>query len=538
MWTKLAGLVLLAILAVPSALGQTTSFTYQGQLVSAGGPATGTYDFQFRLYDAPTGGTLLGSTLTFDGVSPDPAPLSVSNGLFTVPLDFGNQFPGPPRYLDISVRPHLVGSYTTLTPRQALSPAPYSIFSSAPWAVSGTSVSYTLGNVGIGTATPANRLVVSNPTDNNSLMAIDSGLTAAQFSSLRLNDRGTPLWVVTKNPSNDFSIRESGPALDRLYVAQGGNVGIGTSAPSNLLTVINAAGGDSTVAIDSGLSGGAAQNSVVHFNDRATPVWALNKLTNNDFAIREVGPAVDRLYLAQGGNVGIGSNSPQSKLEVRGDAAGLAVSDASGQEKVYAATGMGGGTGYLQIGNASNQLIDYIGANAAAPPNGLMGVTQPGTTTIHAGLRWTGSAGEMFADVKSFREPNPRRPGTDIAYACIEGPEAAAYVRGTAMLVDGVATVALPIHFQDVTVAEGMTVQLTPRSADSKGLAVVLEAADHFEVRELLGGKGSYAFDWRVEAVRRGYQGYEVIRPTAERMIPASAQHPSTTDAGPPRSDQ
>jgi hypothetical protein len=34
-----------------------TVFTYQGKLGSAGQPANGAHDFQFRLFDAETGGT-------------------------------------------------------------------------------------------------------------------------------------------------------------------------------------------------------------------------------------------------------------------------------------------------------------------------------------------------------------------------------------------------------------------------------------------------------------------------------------------------
>ena len=53
-----------------------TAFTYQGRLTDGGNPAEGAYDFQFRLYDAPSGGNLLG-TVT-------PGDVAVSGGLFTV----------------------------------------------------------------------------------------------------------------------------------------------------------------------------------------------------------------------------------------------------------------------------------------------------------------------------------------------------------------------------------------------------------------------------------------------------------------------
>lgn len=42
------------IVATHTTLGQTTGFTYQGSLRESGGSANGQYDFQFKLFDAPT----------------------------------------------------------------------------------------------------------------------------------------------------------------------------------------------------------------------------------------------------------------------------------------------------------------------------------------------------------------------------------------------------------------------------------------------------------------------------------------------------
>lgn len=96
---------------------QTTEFTYQGQLRDASLPATGAFDLELRLFDVPSGSSPL-ATLQRSNVT-------VSAGLFTVTLDFGAQFPGAARYLEIAVRPAGGGAYTTLAPRQALTSAPY-----------------------------------------------------------------------------------------------------------------------------------------------------------------------------------------------------------------------------------------------------------------------------------------------------------------------------------------------------------------------------------------------------------------------------
>jgi len=113
-------------LAGAQALG--TSFTYQGRLTDAGNPANGPYDLQLALFDAASGGSQVGPTLTRDDIV-------VSDGLFTTSLDFGAVFAGSKRWLELRVRPGAsTGSYLTLAGRQELTPSPNAVFSSAtPW---------------------------------------------------------------------------------------------------------------------------------------------------------------------------------------------------------------------------------------------------------------------------------------------------------------------------------------------------------------------------------------------------------------------
>src|SRR6266480_2035334 len=94
-----AATALAFLLTATSAFAQTSSFTYQGRLTDGGTAANGNYDLQFALFDSASGGTQIGSTQTFNTVS-------VSNGVFSVTLDFGaNSFPGANQFLEISARP-------------------------------------------------------------------------------------------------------------------------------------------------------------------------------------------------------------------------------------------------------------------------------------------------------------------------------------------------------------------------------------------------------------------------------------------------
>jgi hypothetical protein len=100
---------------------QGTAFTYQGRLDADGTPANGSFDLRFGIYDAASGGSPLAGPLTN-------AATGVSNGLFTVALDFGaGVFPGSNRWLEVAVRTNGGGAFTTLTPRQPITASPYAI---------------------------------------------------------------------------------------------------------------------------------------------------------------------------------------------------------------------------------------------------------------------------------------------------------------------------------------------------------------------------------------------------------------------------
>ncbi len=115
----LMSLLCSASLATPT----DTSFTYQGRLKKTGIPVNTTADLTFSLYDAAAGGSQIGLTQTASNIS-------LTDGLLTVDLDFGaSAFDGNGRWLQITARsPAGSGSFTTLTPRQPILPAPYALY--------------------------------------------------------------------------------------------------------------------------------------------------------------------------------------------------------------------------------------------------------------------------------------------------------------------------------------------------------------------------------------------------------------------------
>lgn len=115
----------LSLLPVIAASAQPlgTAFTYQGEVRNAEGPASGHHDLRFRLYDAAVGGAQVGPTLCSDN-------LVLAEGRFAVSLDFGAQFAGQQRFLEIEVREDMGldcsngTGFVTLTPRQLVAAAP------------------------------------------------------------------------------------------------------------------------------------------------------------------------------------------------------------------------------------------------------------------------------------------------------------------------------------------------------------------------------------------------------------------------------
>jgi hypothetical protein len=115
-----------------TALPQGTAFTYHGRLNDHGDPAKGTYDLIFSVFDADTGSNQVGVIVTNTD-------LQIADGLFTATLDFGaGIFTGPERWLEIGVRTNGAGDFTTLNPRQPLTPTPYAIMANTASNLLGT----------------------------------------------------------------------------------------------------------------------------------------------------------------------------------------------------------------------------------------------------------------------------------------------------------------------------------------------------------------------------------------------------------------
>jgi hypothetical protein len=192
---RVCALSLLLFLSLPLAgSGQTNGFTYQGRLNDGGAPATANYDFTFDLYDDVAAGTHIGSTVQKLNVP-------ITNGLFTVTLDFGNQFPGAARFLAIGVRQAGGGGFTNLSPRQPITAVPYAIhaLNPGPPGPPGTPAAIAVGTRRFQTATPTTTLTFLSPALTVNVTSGQAVLVTATITlgtTIAAEASGLRLWIV------------------------------------------------------------------------------------------------------------------------------------------------------------------------------------------------------------------------------------------------------------------------------------------------------------------------------------------------------
>lgn len=158
-------------------------------------------------------------------------------------------------------------------------------------------------------------------------------------------------------------------------------------------------------------------------------------------------------------------------------------------------------------GNANTRASFVIGT----PDHGYFGVfDSAGAAQVELLVNASG-LGVLTADTKNFKVPDPDDPRYDILYACVEGPEAAMYTRGTGRLVNGQTVIDLPDHFLKLANMGTLTIQVTPLD-ECEGL-FCRKGDGQFMVKELRKGTSSIEFDWEVKAVRKGHEDYKAVRP-------------------------
>ncbi len=464
------------------------------------------------------------------------------------------------------------------------------------------------GDVGIGTNDPAGELALGAYLGGTEGSLIDSyerqlvlggdyntGANSGESVKLLIadydNDPGNdiyPIYVEDENNWVHFYLRSLGTIRRTFF---GGEVGIGTNLPSNPLSVAGDADFSGHVGIgDVGVDDpNAALHVVGDDNDGARASLKITTASTNMLLdANEIDTdATAGLYLnansstdvniaTGGGDVGIGTDSPGSKLDVL-TASGTAFKASGGSHGVEGWGSSEGGhfydsddSGYARVGagdfgirakgdEAGAYFYDGDGGSAKAwlgyrddqdrewgiwaegnraggrflygnevgdarlaysQPNGhVYGIWAEGQIggyfVDHQGTYLEVASGPSSTSgngEKNFVQNHPYEEDKVIKYASLEGDEVGTYTRGTARLVAGEARVTLGETFKWVTNPDIGLTAHLTPRGECEGLFIESLSTSEMVVRELHGGTSDIVFDYTVHGLRIGFEESSVVQ--------------------------
>jgi hypothetical protein len=163
--------------------------------------------------------------------------------------------------------------------------------------------------VGVGTASPASKLEIADALPTIRLTDVD---VAGLYSTIEGNAGALVLDADGGNVLASSTIRFRVDNTERMRITSSGNVGIGTTSPTNLLSFQTSSGTNNTSygIIDATTDNPTykAQINLIREDTSGKLGWAF--LTNN------IGSPTERMRIDSTGNVGIGTSSPSRILEV------------------------------------------------------------------------------------------------------------------------------------------------------------------------------------------------------------------------------
>ncbi|WP_162143388.1 tail fiber domain-containing protein [Pseudovibrio exalbescens] len=258
------------------------------------------------------------------------------------------------------------------------------------WTQSGSDIYVTGGNVGIGTASPADTLHVHS-IGATGLKHSRNGIPT-QFMQ-RVSNNGSVDTLITSVDGND----NAGIAID-----ENGNVGIGTTSPTAKLHFAN------------DVAGAGDANMIQLYNDNGGIIYGFG-MQSGGLSYRggahifySADASTEYMRIANSGNLGLGTISPKEELHIKGNAALLVLEGTdhaymeffpdtyAGGRKAY--VGFGGTGENFTIGNEEATGSIILNTSAAGTEflvsdsgNTGVGVSSP-SYKLHVGGQVAGNA--------------------------------------------------------------------------------------------------------------------------------------------------
>ncbi len=290
------------------------------------------------------------------------------------------------------------------------------------------------GNVGVGTTAPVTLFEISKNQNTETKMQVSnanagvaafgsinlyngtsyasfnlfgtgftSSGTAIQNSARLWTDAAQGLSIASSNASGVIRFYAGGATTDNMTINASGNVGIGTTAPSDKLQVeqgnirINAA---TSTAGYLKLYKAGTQVGYLASGGSDNNVWLQATNAAGDLRFQTGGSATERMTITSGGNVGIGTTAPTTPIDIKGPGTGaqFTIEDSTNgtAAQMYLNSSLLSTTPNLNIGFAAgdgaNRAVNFRlnGANVMTVSGSGrvgIGVTNPGNLlSIYDGL--------------------------------------------------------------------------------------------------------------------------------------------------------
>jgi len=323
---KPMALLTLILLMASFAFAVPNTLTFSGKLTDASGnDLTGTYSFNYSIYDSYVNGTLLWNKTNIS-VTTD------SDGIYDVVLEDVNLNFSDQYYVGLSV-----GSDSEMTPRTNLTSVPYTFRANISDSVKDESVSnlsidstddFSFNNIFFSKAYGDNISITGNLSVSGN-MSVDG-------STLFVDATGNRVGIGTTSPSYLLQIANASKAANlsnTLFVnGSSGRVGIGTTSPDNnaklhikgnsseMLAVLENTGGTSILKIITGTT----EDPFIMLQANSGSWWSMgvDQDDSEKFQIAQysaLGMSNQYFTIQTNGNVGIGQTSPNVTLGVSGD---------------------------------------------------------------------------------------------------------------------------------------------------------------------------------------------------------------------------
>lgn len=478
--------VVLAFFAfVSTSVGQSTAFSYQGRLQLSGLPASGNFDIEFSIFDDPLAGNQQGTTQTIPAVP-------VVSGVFTATIDFGlGIFIGPPRYLQIAIKPAgSPGAFTQLNPRTQVLAVPYAMkSSSADTATFATNAGAATNAAQLG-GIPANQYLQTGSAPVVGDIQFTGHVLLAPATPLSKAAGVTPpatLHAINPAPGiTNPSPTNLPPAAVRgdATSTTGTNVGVlGQAYGENGIGVLGAGRGTAGAAV-----------LALHTGTTGETVGLSGEISSPN------GTVLD-LNMPSGGNGHLiyASRGAEPNTQHRFSVA------SDGQTTITGSLHLNGNQ---EVQGNMSVSGSYGGVNATVVSTGNLFADQASVTgTIST---FSVSASNITTNSLSVSGPKNNvvtlKDGRTVLLYANESPEYWFEDFGTVQLKNGRAIVKIDPTFSETTnTAIDYKVFLTA-NGNTRGLYVVRKSATTFEVRENRRGRSNISFDYRIVAKRRGYE--------------------------------